>query len=305
MINAPIWYDYQNAHISQVKPGVVKVRDNATFGYFVRYLLQKTISVFKWTMPETWAKNYFLYCLYGYGFLAILNTDRFGVIPQRCGLRGYNVMYQPTNAIITNPLLTGILEPEIDTDCVLMRLQPDYGGVLDLVNYYAEQMTLCSEAISMNLVNSKLAYVFTAQNKASAESFKAIYDQIMSGVPAVVQDKKLLGDDGKPTWQAFAQNVRETYITSDILSDMRKLEAMFDTAVGLPNANTDKKERLVTDEVNSNNVETYSRCAMWLEELQECCRKARDMFNIDLTVDWRVNPLQDPAPEGGAENAEV
>lgn len=301
MIEAPIYYDWQNAKISQIKPGVVKVRDNATFGYFVRYLLQKTISVFKWKMPKAWAENYFLYCLYCFGFVAIVNTTPYGVIPQRCGLRGYNVMYQPTNAIITNPLLRGLLEPEIDTDCVLMRLQPDYGGIMDLVYYYAEQMTLCSEAISMNLVNSKLAYVFAAENKAAAESFKQLYDQISTGVPAVVQDKKLLGDDGKPTWQAFAQNVKQTYITSDILSDMRKLESMFDTAIGLPNANTDKRERLVTDEVNANNVETYTRCAMWLEELKAGCEKARNMFGIELDVDWRISPLD--KPEGGVEDA--
>lgn len=298
MIDAPVFYDYQNAHISQVKPGVVKTRDNATFAYFVRYLLQKVISVFDWQLPDAWAKNYFLYVLYCQGYLAIINTDRYGVIPQRCGLRGYNVMYQPTNAIITNPLLRGITEPRIDDECVLIRLQPDYGGVLDLVNYYAEQMTLCSEAVSLNLVNSKLAYVFTATDKRAAKSFKTLYDQISSGVPAVVQDKKLLGDDGKPAWQAFAHNVKQTYITSDILSDMRKLEAMFDTAIGLPNANTDKRERLITDEVNANNAETYTRCALWLDELQKSCAKANNMFGIDLAVDWRVDP------RGGVNNAD-
>ena len=63
------------------------------------------------------------------------------------------------------------------------------------------------------------------------------------------------------------------------------------------NANTDKRERLVTDEVNANNVETYSKCSLWLESLQESCEKANNMFGLDLWVDWRK------IPGGGAADA--
>lgn len=44
---------------------------------------------------------------------------------------------------------------------------------------------------------------------------------------------------------------------------------MFDTDIGIPNANTDKRERLITDEVNSNNAETLSKCALWLDQCQK------------------------------------
>lgn len=300
MNGPPVYYDFANAWTSYNQPGTVHSQNTILVGYFRRYLLQKAISVFKWKLPEGWARNYFLYVLYCWGFLAIINTDKFGVIPQQCGLRGYNVYYQPTNAIITNPLLRGIREPEIGTECVLLRLQPDYGGVMDLVNYYAEELALASEAISVNLLNSKLAYVFTAQNKSTAESFKKLYDEIASGNPAVVQDKNLLGDDGKPSWMPFAQNLTQTYIAGDLLTAMREIENQFCTDLGLPNANTNKKERLITDEVNANNVETYTRAAMWLEELQKGCEDASAMFGIDLSVDWRV----DPTEEGGAPNAQ-
>lgn len=296
----PVYYDFANAWTSYNQPGTVHSQNTILVGYFRRYLLQKAISVFKWKLPDGWARNYFLFVLYCWGYLAIINTDKFGVIPQQCGLRGYNVYYQPTNAIITNPLLRGIREPEIGTECVMLRLQPDYGGIMDLVNYYAEELALASDAISVNLLNSKLAYVFTAQNKSTAESFKKLYDEIASGNPAVVQDRNLLGDDGKPSWMPFAQNLAQTYIAGDLLTAMREIENQFCTDLGLPNANTNKKERLITDEVNANNVETYTRAAMWLEELQQGCKDASAMFGIDLSVDWRV----DPTKEGGAPNAQ-
>lgn len=274
-------------------------RDGLVFQYS-RYLLQKAISVFVWAMPATWNRAYFLYVLYCFGRLAIVNTDRFGVIPQACGLMGYNVFYQPTNAIISNPLLTGILEPRIDRECVVLKLQPDYGGIMDIVNTYANLLAECVLAADVNLVNSKTAFGFYTDKKNVADAVKKAYDEAVNGQPLIVTDKSLAGMDGKNGLESFFRDVKQSYILTDLLSDMRKIEAMFDTDIGIPNANTDKRERLITDEVNANNVETYSKCALWLEELQGECAKARDMFGINLSVTWRNPPdydINEEAPD--------
>lgn len=267
-------------------------RDGLVFQYS-RYLLQKAISVFVWTMPATWNRAYFLYVLYCFGRLAIVNTDKFGTIPQACGLMGYNVFYQPTNAIISNPLLTGILEPRIDRECVVLKLQPDYGGIMDIVNTYANLLAECVLAADVNLVNSKTAFGFFTDKKNVADAVKKAYDEAVNGQPLIVTDKSLAGMDGKNGLESFFRDVKQSYILTDLLSDMRKIEAMYDTDIGIPNANTDKRERLITDEVNANNFETYSKCALWLEELQGECAKARDMFGIDLSVTWRNPPDYD------------
>lgn len=288
----PAEYDYINYKNSIVMPSTVHVQNTGLSRYYRRYLLQKAISVFKWTMPEGWAENYVLYVLYTLGFVGIIDTEKFGVQALQCGLRGYNIQYQPTTVIISNPLLPDTKEKRIGKEAVLLRLQPDYGGIMDMVGYYADLMALASETASVNLANSKLSYVFTAANKAAAESFKKLFDRVASGELCVVQDKALVNPDGSPAWQAFEQNVGANYIVPEILADMRKIEAMFDTDIGIPNANTDKRERLITDEVNANNVETASKCELWLESLKKSCKQARDMFGIELDVDWRVNPKE-------------
>lgn len=292
MTGAPFFYDHANTMVTQVTPNTVHVKNVGLTRFFQRYLLQKAISVFKWNLPENWSRDYFLYVLYCWGFIAIVNTDKFGVIPQGCGLKGYNVFYQPRSAIIQNPLLSGTLEPVIGKQCTLLKLQPDYGGIMDLVSFYAQEMALASEAIDVNLLNSKLSYVFTASNKNAAESLKKLYDRIASGEPAVVIDKNLYNDDGSVSWEAFQQNVGQNYIAGDLLSDLRKIEAEFDTKIGIPNANTDKKERLITDEVNANNVETRNLPELWLESLQQGCKEANAMFGINISVDWRNEPVQ-------------
>lgn len=304
MINgAPYYYNYINAETSQVTPSTVHVKDSGLCRYFTKYLLQKAMSVFEWDLPETWNKDYFLYVLYCWGYVAVVNTDKFGVIPQGCGLKGYDVFYAPTHAVIANPLLSGILEPRIGTQCELLKLQPDFSGILDLVGHYAEQMALASQSVSVNLLNSKLSYVFTAKTKSLAESLKKMYDQIASGEPAVVIDSRLKNAaDGEETWKAFEQNVGGNYIVTNLLADLRKIEAMFDTEIGIPNANTDKRERLIQDEVNANNIETYSKCAMWLENLQDACKRVNDMFGLSISVRWREIPMIGGGADGG--NAE-
>lgn len=270
--------------------------------FFQRYLLHKAFSVFKWKLPEHWSKDYFLYTLYCRGFLAVVRTDAFGVIPQGCGLQGFDVFYRPTNAVITNPLLRGIVTPRIDKQCTIVKLQPDYCGIMDLVTYYGDMMALCAQTAGVNLVNSQLSYVFTAENKAAAESFRKLYSKIANGEAFVIQDSKLVRADGSPAWELFQQNVGQNYIAGQLYDDLRKLEQRFDTAVGIPNANTEKRERLITDEVNANNVETKSLAEMWLEELKECVDKTNKMFNTEFAVEWRNEPRKEGEPNDGKRN---
>lgn len=290
MTGAPIYYDHANAIASSYTPSTIHVEDTRLSAFFRRYLLQKVMSVWKWETPEHWDQNYMLYSLYTLGFFAVINTDKYGVIPQHGTLGGYTVQYTPRYCVIANPLLRGINRPIIGEQCALIHLQPDYGSIMDVVNFYADLLALCAAGVSTNILNSKLSYVFTAGSKSAAETFKKMADRVSSGEPAVVFDKSLLNEDGTPAWQAFNQNLSQTYISDKLLSDMRKIEAMFDTEIGIPNANTDKRERLVTDEVNANNVETASRISMWLDEVKKGCEEASKMFGIKLSCDWRFDP---------------
>ena len=287
--NVTFDYTFLNVYNAMRSPSTVHVKNTRLRNYFRKYLIQKAMSVFKWNLPESWDKDYFLYTLYCKGFLAILYTDRYGVICQECSPGGYNLYYRPSYVIVTNPLLN-TMTLNIDKDCVLLKLQPDYSPIMDLVGFYADQLALCAEAMGVNLVNTKSGTVFGAESKAQAESYKKMYDNLSEGDPAVVIGKNLLNDDGTPNWFPFTQHIKESYVVSDILSDMRKIEAMFDTEIGIPNANTDKRERLISSEVNANNVETATRCELWMETLQKGVDKAKLMFDIEMSVNWRVNP---------------
>ena len=286
MPNAPYYYDYVNTLESAVQPANQNILNTQTGRFFQRYLLKKALSVFKWTLPDWWDENYFLYVLYCRGYAAIFDSGKFGVIPQECGLQGYNVFYRPTNVIIANPLLA-IKNREIGKDAVLMQLQPDYMGVLDLCGHYAEKMALASSAINQNLWNTKISIVFFAGNDAEQQSIKKAYDRMSDGDPMVVVHKNLRDENGNLKYEVFNRDVKSSYVISDLISDLRKIEAEFDTRIGVPNANTDKRERLITDEVNANNVETHILCDMWMDSIQDGIKNVKDMFGLDLKCEWR------------------
>ena len=281
-------YDFINKYNAHRKPSTVHSQENATAWYFRRYLIQKIISVFEFKgIPETWSKDYFLYNLFLCGFVAIVNTDKFGVIPQHCSLFGYDVFYRPTNVNIANPLLRGNLTPRIGTECALIRMQPDYGSCWDIVSYYADLLALCTESLAVNIQVSKVAYVFGCEDKTVAESFKKMYDQMSEGNPAVFADKKLFNEDGSPSWDIFQNNLKQNYIAKDILEDMTKIDARFCTEIGIPNVNMAKESGVTDNEVEANNLDTKSKAALWLETIRDGLVVANSMFGLNITVDFR------------------
>lgn len=284
-------YDFINRYNAHIKPSTVHAQENATAWYFRRYLIEKILSVFDFEgIPETWSINYFLYSLFMFGYVVVLRTDKFGVIPQggmNVSLYGYDVFYQPTNAVISNPLLAGITQPRIGVECGLIKMQPDYGGCWDIVSYYADLLALASESLAVNLTNSKLAYVFACQDKTVAESFKKMVDQINEGNPAVFADKKLFDDNGDPLWTTFQNNLKQNYVAGDMLNDMLKIDARFCTDIGIPNINMAKKSGVTDNEVEANNIDTKSKAALWLETMKNDIIKVNKMFDLDLSVEFR------------------
>lgn len=297
----PASYDYINEYNASYKPSTIHTKYTGLTGYFQRYLIQKILSVFKFDgLPDYWSKDYFLYTLFIFGYITVFNTDKFGVIPQHCTLSGYDVFYRPTTCNVANPLINKTLELRIGKTCELIKMQPDWRGAWDIVSYYADLMSLTSESIAVNLVNSKFAYVFGAEDKTSAESLKKLYDQIASGNPAAFADKKLFKEDGSPSWELFVNNLRQNYIAGDLMEDLAKIDSRFNTDIGIPNVNIAKESGVSASEVASNNVDTKSKASLWLETMHEGIEKVNNMFGLDISVTLRFE-----MQEGGSDDGQT
>ena len=305
-MNSPYDYEFINSYNSIISPSTVHVKNTGLARFFKRYLLQEAISRFKFTLPERWDFNYFTTVLFVIGYIFTFDKEPFyGLIPQHGFVGGRNIQYQPYYATISNPLFKnqGSYKLIIGKDCACIKLQPDYCGLYDIIDYYGDLMALCAETIGVNILNSKLSFVFAAENKATAESFKKLYDNYASGEPAGFADKKLFDENGQLRVNLLVQNVGQNFIADRLLDCLGAIRNKFLTDIGIPNANTDKRERLLTDEINANNFETASKASVWLETMKKGMETARNLHGLtidQLNVEWSETP--NFANVGGDEN---
>jgi len=289
-----------------IKPTDVNGQATARTGYYWWILLRKAKSLFKIECPDNWDKDYILDNLLLKGKFCITDTS-VGVVPLECQPYGINIFERSTNVNIGNPIL-GTLNRQIGTDCEIVYLNDDkiFAGITFILSIYSEQLAQCDAAIDVNLMNSKTAMVFGATNKAEADSLKLMYTKISQGEPAVfMRNSDLTGADTL----FFANKAKENYIADLIHIEKRRIMEEFLTEFGVNNANTDKRERLNADEVNSNNEELLVNTAYWVENLDKCCEKVNKMFpevNFHITMPYRGKTLRSNIrPEKESDNVQV
>lgn len=265
---------------------------NTYVGYYARYLLLKVMSEFDFTFPEEWEfglDDYFLYNLFIAGNIPVFWDKKYGFVAQWGAYSGVNIALRPEYVTFQNNFFNGA-KRKIGVDCVVFSLTADYCGIWDKVIAYADLLAEMHIAIKVNIINSKNPMVFGVPDKKIADNMMKMFDTIQDGEPAIYQ--KTTGGE----WECFNPQAKSNYITPDMLIDMRKIVNMFCTDFGIPNANTDKRERLTDDEVNANNAETDCFLDSVLKRLKKCCDQVERLFgtrHIDVELCEALRRVQD------------
>ena len=293
-MSLPYFFDTINQVESHTVPGTMKLKNNALATYYRRWLAQRAFSIFEFkNTPEHWDVEYMKFCLMVWGTCAVIETDKFGIIPQQCTYSGYNVFYRPTRALISNPLFTKPYDLKIGEECELIRLSPDWFGIADIIGHYADMLAITTSSIIVNLFNTRLSYVFSAGSKTMAESFKALYDKVAEGNPAVFADKALFNEDGTPNWSAFQQDLNTTYIVDKLQAAESAILNDYYTYIGVPNVQFEKSERLTRTESGINNYATQCLIALWKRTLSATLEKVNALFGLSVSVDYNETLLKE------------
>lgn len=305
----PFNYDSINAVEGSYIPSMVK-NNSYSFTYWQRSLFQRACSTLDFTLPDVWTgkvRDFFYYCMFRFGFVAIFKRFEYGQVFSPCTISGRDFYYQPTDVIVTNPSIKESLKLQIGTDCELLKLTPDYLGIFDIINYYAEKLATLDGAINMSLINNKLAYIVAARNKTAAEALKKIMDKVNAGEPTVVYDKKLLlpddeNDEASPfqTWERT--DLKASYITTEQLQDFQTILNNFDTEIGIPVLPYAKKERMVTSEAESRIIDSTSRCRVWLQTIRSSIDEVKQLYpdiNLDVKALFEEIKEEKEEPDDG------
>lgn len=299
----PLNYDQINVLAGSYNPSPVKAYNNKTFAYWERSLFQRATSVIVSELPDDWqgtVKDFFNYCLFRFGYLPVFERPEVGFTFQPAGLSGYDWYYQPTTAIVSNPLLTESLELKIGKDCELLKLTPDFIGVWDIISYYAEKLSTLDNAINMSLINNKFAFILGARNKVAGQALKKMLDKINKGEPAVIYDMKLLNDptDKEEPFQVWERkgSLKDSYLTTEQLQDFQTIINSFDAEIGIPTIPYQKKERMVTSEADSRQNDSKARATIWIECLQSSADKVKKLYP-DITLNFKLRYEQEEEDE--------
>ena len=260
------------------KPRDVNGLQNRSAMYWWRKLFRWTMKIFyvdDW--PKEWDSNYFWECMFQTGYICVTDTS-LGVLPLRCGYHGVNVFEHPTDVTIGNPVL-GTLQRVIGEDCVLMKLQYDYTGIIEMIDRYAYFFAAIDSAMAVNLINTKTAWIAEAEDKAQSATLERLYDDITMGKPGIVM-KKNNGDGVK--FQIM--DVHNTFITDKLQMSQRMFLNMYLTDLGIPNFNSEKAARLNSEEVHGNDVEVYLTIQDWVDNIEEGFQQVNDMFGYNLKL---------------------
>ena len=269
------------------EPKSVEGLNNTSYFYYYDKLMKMIYTIFKFdNVPPYWNMPYFKEKLFNRGVLAVVDTSA-GVLPLECSYDGINIWGMPVYFNINNVVL-GNLRGKIGEDGELIYfsvVENTYKSMVQLVDRYASLLANIDGSLNTTLINSRMAQVFEASSNSQLKVMEKVYDQISNGKPAVFVRKN--GEE--PFEHAIFNNVKNTYIGNDLIITKQSIFNEFKSEIGINNSNTQKKERLITSEVENNKEELNSNIYEWYYNLSDCISKVNAMFNLNISVSFNEN----------------
>ena len=281
MYGISIPQDYEGLNVYNSMRSVAgRVQNDLNTQYYMRALWQRAISGTKFKLPKSWrrSKRYFKNVLFGLGFIGVIDAPKYGVIPQICTFSGYGLFLQPVNMIVNNKFLE--FNGTIGEDCEIIHLCGDYRGIWDIVEHYAIRLSVAITSLDCALMNERISLLAAGKSKQAVETLKVLYEHISAGEPFAVYDKAIksegIDESEEPIW-TFSQDVASQYISDKLLADIDTILMQFDREIGIA-AVGEKKERMITDEVQLQQDDTCARPSTWFENLSDSFDLTNELF---------------------------
>lgn len=251
------------------------------------FLLYKNLAtnVFKWEgLPNGIESRHIENFLFEHGQVGFYNDENLGMICLPISNSGeLNIYGDPTKFYMYSK--NGNYSKTIPSDKVIRCMDnPNLVPTKLYVNYYVQEMLDIETAIRANLRKQVKPYFAIATDK-NKYTVKSIIDDYENGEDVVIIDKTL-GEDGFDGLKLLTANVE--YLVDKLRAEERSRESALLTYLGVSNVNMEKKERLITDEVNGNeefvNLNLSIRAKGRLDamvELQKIYPKVKCVLNIE------------------------
>lgn len=254
--------------------------NNYTYMQYYNRLTELAINMYEWkNLPDSVDERFLELTLFSDGMAVFFRDPVLDYLCLQCKIGGnldvYRIPIRRT-AYATN----GYNMPLSSDDSVIIFNNYLHTNSLLDIEMYARRLYNIERAIDVN-VNGQKTPVMVRGTENQRLTLKNLYMQYDGNEPFIFGDKDLDLDTLKvlktdSPYVADKLNVLKRQIWNEAL-----------TYLGIENSNTEKKERLVSDEITSNLGGVEAQRFTRLNARRQAAKKINNMFGLNIEVDFR------------------
>lgn len=278
--------------------GESAVMNNATYIQYFNRLVELSVSMFEWQgLPETVDPRYLELHLFQNGSVVYFRDEVMGDLCLDCIANGQFDVYGNPISRRAYSSYNQYQKTLNESDSVIIwnnyLRQP---SALD-VKMFAKRLYNLDRIIDVN-ANAQKTPVLVQGTEKQRSTLINLYKEFDGNAPFIFGDKNL----DLNSLRAISTNA--PYVADKVYQLKTQIWNEALTYLGISNLNIQKKERMITDEVQRNQGGTIASRYSRLEARREAVDKINRMFGTDISVDYRedfqiTNEDENNAGEGG------
>lgn len=257
-------------------------KNKISYVNYLEKLIQIALSMFEWhDLPDTCDERFLELQLLEKGYCLFFNDEVMGFLTLPCMIGGrlnvYNIPIE-RRAYASN----GYQNAKTEKDSVIIYNNTLHTNDYVMIKNYARRLWAIDQIIDIN-ANAQKTPLLLACDEKQRLTLINLYQKYDGNVPFVFGDKSLT------TGVIQALNTGAPYVADKLYQLRTNIYNEALTFLGVSNIQIQKKERLITDEVQQMNGGTVSGRQSRLQARQQACSQINRMFDLNISVTVREN----------------
>lgn len=248
-------------------------------------LLELVLGRFEWTgLPDNMPLYYMERKLITNGSALIYDTEMDGLFVGT-GTRSQELNHyeESVGYTVSSPVSDHNKTYILGDDAIMVKNNSDATPDIDLIWVYSKILTEIRVTQTTNLQTMRFPFMLLANEKTKSSIIEQ-FRQVTAGAPYIMIDPELMEEHGHSADNVF--NTDTPYNIDQLQQFYNDIKNEMLTQLGVnTNPSQDKKERLLVDEISSNDDETSGYIQTRLKEREEAAKKASELFNTEITVE--------------------
>lgn len=175
-------------------------------------------------------------------------------------------------------------------DCAICWDSMSRIPMFNMIDLYARKLAEMDRTYDLHTMAQRHPFVIEVDEEGK-RSAQAMFSQVKDGEPAIFVNRNAMTAN-----VLNVLNMQVPYVGDKMLDDKKMIVSEVYTLLGIDNQQQDKKERVQTAEVLSNNEQIAVMRMSRLKARQQFCDRANELFGLDISVRWSIGHEYEAMP---------